>query len=616
MSAGFEPDRDQIHAFVIALFRHATPDSYVSLRSFDAVGSKARIRGVQLGGGFNAVIDAAVEVARSAALPTQPAVFCPPVATFNDPIRARGIDLVDGLVVTAELDVGNILAKRARLEATLGPPTVALISGGISTDPETGELHDKMHLHWRLAQPTSNEIEHENLRRARASVARLVGADPTAIPMVHPLRWPGSWNLKEPARPRMAMIVQITLSEVHLPNALGALLKALDEAGLAQKTRPAIGSDATHRQPSDRRLQGFIDHELRRVTAAQDGMKHFALRNAALSIGGIAEQAGLSNVQAIRLLLDALPSATVRDWQSAADTAAWGLKQGRARPIVLEDRELTGRPAKPRMRGWITARSVACARKSESSSFDTLSIEMIGCLVSAAAILGGSEVPMIRNTFTVFANGNNLGVGADQVRRTIQCALDANLEEPEHRRFASNPLAEILAQRGRYVADALIVARAYIIAGRPGRLPPMASYPGWSDLVRSSLVWLSRPDPVETTRTVAASDPKREARLAVFSAWAGDLQVNIGYQTPELIRAAEEYASTDRRKPDLFEALRSVATPRSGSLTIDPRQLGDWLRWNLGTVASGHKLEVDRSDAKRPRWRLTEAVGGDGGQPS
>src|SRR5215472_8161248 len=35
----------------------------------------------------------------------------------------------------------------------LGPPTVIVASGGKWTDPATGQIFDKLHLHWRLRTP-------------------------------------------------------------------------------------------------------------------------------------------------------------------------------------------------------------------------------------------------------------------------------------------------------------------------------------------------------------------------------------------------------------------------------------------------------------------------------
>ncbi len=47
--------------------------------------------------------------------------------------------------------------------------------------------------------------------------------------------------------------------------------------------------------------------------------------------------AGWSETQATDLLVRALPP-TVKDWENAAKTIAWGLARGRERPIELEDR--------------------------------------------------------------------------------------------------------------------------------------------------------------------------------------------------------------------------------------------------------------------------------------
>jgi putative DNA primase/helicase len=99
--------------------------------------------------------------------------------------------------------------------------------------------------------------------------------------------------------------------------------------------------------------------------------------------------------------------------------------------------------------------------------------------------LGKSDKIRVANTFTVFANGNNVAVADDMVRRTIRCALDANVENPELRTFRGDPLATVRRNRGKYVAACLIIARAYLAAGMPGRLPPLPSYEAWSDRVRS-----------------------------------------------------------------------------------------------------------------------------------
>lgn len=220
--------------------------------------------------------------------------------------------------------------------------------------------------------------------------------------------------------------------------------------------------------------------------------------------------------------------------------------------------------------------------------------------------LGSSDQIRVANTFTVLSNGNNVTIGEDNVRRTIVCHLDANMEMPEARVFAADPLAQIRRDRGAYVAACLIIARAYVCARKPDRLPPLASYEAWSDLVRSPLVWLGHADPVASMISLRLADPKRQGRAAVFTAWADELGTAGRYVTAELIARANDEENGSYRRADLRVALLGIAGDRSGAV-IDPRRLGRWLANNENSVAASLKLASDRSDATRPRWMLINA---------
>lgn len=220
--------------------------------------------------------------------------------------------------------------------------------------------------------------------------------------------------------------------------------------------------------------------------------------------------------------------------------------------------------------------------------------------------LGTSKMTRAANAFTVLANGNNAVVAADMVRRTIECRLDANIESPETRVFRDDPLAKIRDNRGAYVAAVLTIARAYICVGKPGRLAPLASCEAWSDFVRSPLVWLGRADPVASMASLRSLDPTRQARTAVFTAWADELGVGGAYLTPDLIeRANDQGPSGDYLRPRLRDALLEVARSRIGA--IDAKRLGRWLAKTENNIAAGLKLTSDRGDAARPRWLLVKA---------
>jgi putative DNA primase/helicase len=224
--------------------------------------------------------------------------------------------------------------------------------------------------------------------------------------------------------------------------------------------------------------------------------------------------------------------------------------------------------------------------------------------------LGKSDKVRVANTFSVFANGNNVTVADDLVRRTICCALDANVENPECRIFRNDPLAAVRQDRGAYIAACLTIALAYIAAGRPNRLTPLASYEGWSDIVRSPLAWLGFADPVATMAAERSADPVRQDRTRAFAAWRDELGTSETYTASELIEAVDARHSYDGSfvRPAIHAILVEVAQKRSGPAgLIEPRRLGKWLIRQENTIACGLKLTVDRSDHSRIRYGLRYA---------
>jgi hypothetical protein len=123
-------------------------------------------------------------------------------------------------------------------------------------------------------------------------------------------------------------------------------------------------------------------------------------------------------------------------------------------------------------------------------------------------ILGRSETPEFDCRAAVFATGNNIAIRGDMTRRALTCNLDAAIEQPELRNFEDRPLERVHADRGRFVAAALIVVRAYLRAGAPDVYSQLGSYGLWSRMVRGPLIWLGQPDPAESMEAARAEDPE------------------------------------------------------------------------------------------------------------
>ena len=245
-----EADSSEIASFIAAMFRHADDGTTVSLRAFNdrRNDDKPKIKTVKINGhGLQPVIAAATQFATRFANAGEPMVVCPPVATFTGD-RAAEADLANGLGIAVECDQRPEQA-RIKLESILGRATVTVRSGGVWPDPETGEICDRLHLHWRLAEPTREPAEHARLKQARAFACYLAGGDPTNISLVHPIRLPGSWHLK--AEPRLCQSIAITDNEIDLADALERLGEAARAMGSGQSSLTARASAEPEAEPGD-----------------------------------------------------------------------------------------------------------------------------------------------------------------------------------------------------------------------------------------------------------------------------------------------------------------------------------------------------------------------------
>jgi len=188
-----EPNRNQIEIFVDALFRYAGKQGFVSVRSFYENDEKSfRITPASLVGGFKFLVEVAEDDARRAANEPRPVVFCPPIAVFTNNKHAREQDIALGLAISIECD-SHAQEACKKLEQALGIPATAVIrSGGEWVDANTGEVGDKLHIHYRAKTPAQGREGLAKLKYIRKLATDLVGGDVSNKPICHPIRWPGS----------------------------------------------------------------------------------------------------------------------------------------------------------------------------------------------------------------------------------------------------------------------------------------------------------------------------------------------------------------------------------------------------------------------------------------
>jgi hypothetical protein len=338
-----EAERNQIEAFVNALFRYADERGFASLRTFSDNDSstKPRINGTGLSGGLGFLIDVAVDEAYRAANRPEPAVFCAPMAVFSNKERAREQDILQGLALSVECDERPSEAK-AKLEEILGPVTLAVKSGGKWLDPATGELQDKLHLHWRLSTPARGE-ELAKLKQARDRAARLVGGDPSNKPVCHPIRWPGSWHRK--GAPVLCSIQEQNPDrEIDLASALTALMAATTPVptpnGNDKDTTALAALPALVATPSwAEQIQGIISGDEYHGPIASLAMKFL--------IAGMGDSAA---VEVLRGLMDISNGPRDARWQARFDDIPRAVSTARQKigecpqqlPELQSSRQFTG----------------------------------------------------------------------------------------------------------------------------------------------------------------------------------------------------------------------------------------------------------------------------------
>jgi putative DNA primase/helicase len=231
-------------------------------------------------------------------------------------------------------------------------------------------------------------------------------------------------------------------------------------------------------------------------------------------------------------------------------------------------------------------------------------------------ILGKSLMPDCEWRGTMFITGNNVHVVGDLVRRTMMCTIDAGVDQPELRKFDFDPVDVILADRCKYIAAAITIAKAWTAAKQPTDVSLLNGFEDWSRAVRLPLMWLGEEDPVKSQEQARAEDPERVELLRLIEQWHSHLVIGGQYPVRQIIQVAMETRSAfgaptmEYIRPDFSDLLRAKAGSLSKKSEIDPTRLGIWLNQIKGRVCSieagTFRIEVDRQKTHGNYWSLRQ----------
>jgi len=225
--------------------------------------------------------------------------------------------------------------------------------------------------------------------------------------------------------------------------------------------------------------------------------------------------------------------------------------------------------------------------------FDNLTGDLIAhkslCTVLTAEymsgrILGVSKTATVSTRALFLSSGNNVGPVKDMTRRCITINLDPGCEVPAARSFKRpNLVQDILRERARYVALALTIVRAWIVAGRPMTdCKSMAGYGDWSNFCRQPLLWLGLADPTQSVFRAISEDPDHETLNRLLVAWQSAFCT-----TAARVRDAVRVSEFGEDHAEMREVLHDIADERG---VLNRRRLGWWIKRHAGRIVNGRRF--------------------------
>lgn len=320
----FLADKNELEIFFRALFKNAN-GGYISLRGFKSDNALAFKPEGYL---FNdkQLLTSAEHLANFA-VSIPKAVFCTPISTFKVRDKATEEVIANGIAITVDFDDVDPQKSRDLLEDILGPATLVIASGGLWQDQQTGDLKQKLHMHWRLTTPTITQEDHKRLKQIRKKAAQISSGDFSASSLAHPMRIPGSWHTK--TEPKLCRIIECREEvEISLESAEAAL-----GIRCSSKSASKLPSSYKENRNSGNTAYGLaaLENESLELSLALQGNRNNHLNKAAFCLGQLIADGELNQSIVFSRLLCVAIEIGLSELE-ARSTIFSGMKKGMAAP--------------------------------------------------------------------------------------------------------------------------------------------------------------------------------------------------------------------------------------------------------------------------------------------
>jgi hypothetical protein len=168
-------------------------------------------------------------------------------------------------------------------------------------------------------------------------------------------------------------------------------------------------------------------------------------------------------------------------------------------------------------------------------------------------LLGTNDMATFPNRCVFIANGNNIRVAGDLVRRTYWIRMDAQSAQPWRNREFLHPelIPWVRENRGRLLATLLTMARAWFVAGTPvPTTPKLGSFEQWTTMVGGILETAGIEGFLGNLDAFYESIDPSVAAWESFLLAIYDHQPSGGFKTAELVELLRKYDELKAAMPD------------------------------------------------------------------
>jgi hypothetical protein len=224
-------------------------------------------------------------------------------------------------------------------------------------------------------------------------------------------------------------------------------------------------------------------------------------------------------------------------------------------------------------------------------------------------VLGLSKMVYPSTKTLLMANGNNLTISKDMVRRSIMTRLDCGVEKPQNIEYeVKDIIGHTRLHRNQLFVHVLTILQAFLLSGEVDTArSKLNGFEDWDKLVRGALLWIGEADPVQSQIALEEDDEDAVLLSRFIEAFLSDYYAGKAVTPKQMILKAESKDLMDKGSEDYCETLKEICYIQKTD-SFSKESLGKFLAKNQGQVKAGYCIKkLKRLEGGQP-WTVEAPI--------